>query len=301
MVPLRLVGMMVGSAACWGLGLVLSKALLHELPAGILLAVQLGTSVCLLWAMTGAAGRIPPPSWVLARVSLTGWLEPGLSYLFGLLGLALTTASQAALLGATEPLWVMGLATVILGESLPRHLQVLAGLAFLGVVLVVGATPHVSVGQHLWGDGLVLLGTLCAALYVVLSGRAVSQTHPLPLAAVQQTAGLILIGLLTHWGWTGDTTLAFSSVAWWVWVGAALSGLMQYGLAFWLYLSGLRELPVSQAALFLTLIPVFGVLGGWLFLGETLTSGQFLGAGLILGALILMQRQGLTVAGRPPR
>ncbi|ANK72926.1 MULTISPECIES: EamA family transporter [Ensifer] len=40
---------------------------------------------------------------------------------------------------------------------------------------------------------------------------------------------------------------------------ALISGIVQYALAFWLYLIGLKRLPVSTAALFLTLTPVFGI------------------------------------------
>jgi hypothetical protein len=39
------------------------------------------------------------------------------------------------------------------------------------------------------------------------------------------------------------------------------SGLVQYALAFWLHLVGLRRLPVGVAALFLTLTPFFGMAG----------------------------------------
>jgi hypothetical protein len=43
------------------------------------------------------------------------------------------------------------------------------------------------------------------------------------------------------------------------------SGLVQYALAFWLHLVGLRRLPVGVAALFLTLTPFFGMAGGCCF------------------------------------
>jgi drug/metabolite transporter (DMT)-like permease len=43
------------------------------------------------------------------------------------------------------------------------------------------------------------------------------------------------------------------------------SGLVQYALAFWLHLVGLRRLPVGVAALFLTLTPFFGMAGGCSF------------------------------------
>jgi drug/metabolite transporter (DMT)-like permease len=67
-----------------------------------------------------------------------------------------------------------------------------------------------------------------------------------------------------------------------------VSGCVQYALAFWLYLVGLRGLPVSVAGLFLTLTPVVGVIGGILFLGESLAPLQLAGAVLIVGAVGVM-------------
>lgn len=65
---------------------------------------------------------------------------------------------------------------------------------------------------------------------------------------------------------------------------ALLSGVLQYAVPFWLYLRAVSVLPVGQAALVLTLSPVFGVAGGMAFLGESLAWSQAAGAALILGA-----------------
>jgi drug/metabolite transporter (DMT)-like permease len=147
------------------------------------------------------------------------------------------------------------------------------------------------VGGHVGGDALVLLGTLFAALYVVLSSRTVLHVAPLPLAALQQGAGLaaalvLLAGVVLVQGGpvlppVGGTTLAM----------AALSGVVQYALPFWFYLIGIRGLPVAVAGLFLTLIPVFGVGGAVLFLGEGFAPLQAVGAILTIGALVAVVRR----------
>jgi drug/metabolite transporter (DMT)-like permease len=70
--------------------------------------------------------------------------------------------------------------------------------------------------------------------------------------------------------------------------------VVSYAFSFWLYLSGLRRVPASQAALYLTLIPVFGVAGAALALKERLTPLQWVGAAVVIGAVQAMVR-----AGRP--
>lgn len=47
------------------------------------------------------------------------------------------------------------------------------------------------------------------------------------------------------------------------WASAIGSGVLYYGLAYWLYLTGLRKVPASLAAASFYLIPVFGVAGGF--------------------------------------
>jgi drug/metabolite transporter (DMT)-like permease len=75
-----------------------------------------------------------------------------------------------------------------------------------------------------------------------------------------------------------------------IWLLTALSGVVQYALAFWLYLSAIRLMPVSIAAQFLSLIPVFGVGGAYLFLGERLTLVQGLGMAITIGAVSQISR-----------
>ena len=63
-------------------------------------------------------------------------------------------------------------------------------------------------------------------------------------------------------------------------------------------------MPASMVGLFLNLIPIFGVAGAYLFLGERLTLVQAIGGALILVAVVMVlrgQREGTTtgVAASP--
>jgi drug/metabolite transporter (DMT)-like permease len=109
---------------------------------------------------------------------------------------------------------------------------------------------------------------------------------PALLAALQHTCGLVIVCTLTLiQGEFAITAMPPLSV----WLMAAFSGMMQYALAFVLYLTALRYVSAGKSALFLLLIPVFGVVSAMLFLGETLTLGQALGGMLIIGALLPVQ------------
>ena len=96
------------------------------------------------------------------------------------------------------------------------------------------------------GNGLILLGSLCAALYTLVTRRMIHERDPLVVATLHHTGGLVwaggvlIIGLL----WGGVPALrAFPPH---VWALAAISGLGQYALPFWLYVITLKYLPTSR-------------------------------------------------------
>lgn len=283
--------LITASAGCWGLGTVMSKGVLATVPPLTVLTVQLSTSILVLWLLVvsqGHVARLQQYSWLTwIKLGVPGIFEPGLSYGFGLIGLSLSSASQAALIGATEPVFILGLAWLLFRESISLKLVILSALAMMGVMLTVGSKTA-SGSQILLGNLWILLGTFCAALYVILSRRAVNDHNPLILSALQQTIGLVCIVLFS---WKLGAGLQFAlAVPMQIWLLAALSGVVQYALAFWLYLSAIRLMPVSIAAQFLSLIPVFGVGGAYLFLGERLTLVQGMGMAITIGAVSQISR-----------
>jgi drug/metabolite transporter (DMT)-like permease len=276
------VGAMILSAACWAAGTVMSKYSLETVPPLTLLVVQLSASVGALWTAALFTRALPQRS--MLKHGWTGILEPGLAYIAGLIGLAHTSASSASLLGATEPFVVLILAFFLLRERFSRRALPLLALALLGTLLV--SFEQGNGENSFYGDFIYFLGVGFAALYVIISRKSVTHLDPLPLAALQQSFGLVVALIALPIGlWTGEAS-QLGNVPLSAWGMAALTGVVQYALAFFFYLSALKTLPVTRAALFLTLIPIFGIAGSALFLGEQMTLVQLIGAACILGALL---------------
>jgi drug/metabolite transporter (DMT)-like permease len=281
---------MLGSAAAWGSATVLTKDVLEVVPPLTLLVLQLTASVGALAAALLVQGRRPRRDRAARRAGRAGLLEPGLAYAVGVPGVALTTAGSAALLAATEPALVCLVAWAVLGQRPELRVVLSILLAMTGVALVsaTGTGGAGAEGGRLVGDLLVLAGTGFAALYVVLSSRDVRHIAPLDLALSQQVHGLGLVAVLALAA-LGAGLEPVRLPAPGALLMAALSGILQYALPFWLYLTAIRVIPVSQAAVWLTLTPVFGVTGGVIFLGETVAPVQAMGAAMILLALVAMR------------
>lgn len=272
------------SAACFGLSIVITKSILSistSINPLVLLTLQSAFSVVFLWGLVLCCRLRVPTTIGALKVGATGLLEPGLSSIFGIFGLALTTASNAALINTIEPILTIALAAWLLRERINRSMFSLSAIACLGVGFV--AFPDLfGEGQSSFvGDGLVVLAVFCAALYAVATRPLANQFHSLILAALQQTFALIwffivliVVSHITTIEWIG---LSFSTVAL-----AALSGILGYGVAFWLYLLALRRQTASVTSIYLTLIPVFSVMFAYLFLGERLAPIQGFGGALIL-------------------
>ena len=72
----------------------------------------------------------------------------------------------------------------------------------------------------------------------------------------------------------------------------AVSGVLNYAIPFGLYLAAIARIDVSEAAQHLALIPVFGVVGAVVFLGESITTGALIGAAVIVASVTVAVRAG---------
>lgn len=274
------------AAACWGLGTVVSKRAVAEIPPLSLLAIQLASSLTLLALLLRARGlplRDPLAPPILARLGL---LNPGLAYALSLLGLTTITASLSVVLWALEPLLILGLAAWALHERVTPVIVLLSGVAVAGMVLVIGGP---SVGGELTGVVLTVAGVAGCAVYAVITRRwipAAASTAQVVLA--QEAYALLLAGALVVAAWLLAAAPLPGVVSASAWASAVASGVLYYGLAYWFYLSGLRQVPASTAAASFYLVPVFGVAGGFVWLGERLEPSQWVGVVVVVAAIALI-------------
>lgn len=270
-----------GATAAWGCGTVLSKNVLDRGVAPLtLLAIELAASSLLLWLGMLLLGERLSRSATLGRLAALGVLNPGLAYALALLGLTTIDASLSVLLWATEPVLIMLLAVLVLRERIAGATIIAISVAMVGVLLVL-YRPGAS-GDAI-GITLTVGAVTACAFYTVLTRRLLLDDSSLTVVLVQQVAALAfalaILGVVRVTR-TADLGLPSDPATWAL---AAASGMVYYGLAFWLFIGGLRGVPASIAGSFFPLIPVFGLAAGFL-LGDRLAGRQWLGAALVVVA-----------------
>ena len=286
MSPLGL-GLLAIASVGWGLNFPIMKHLLTEWPplssrglCGIAGAVAL--------ALVALARRqklsVPRRLWL--RLLLVSTLQIGGWTAFMGLALLWLSASEAALLGISIPVWVAFLAWPVLGErlSLLRALSLLVALA--GIVVLIGGNGLEANVEKLPGILCALAGAVCVALGTVLTKHFPMAMPPLSLAAWQVGLGCLpiaIVGLaIEH-----PQLAALSSVGW---ASMVYMTLIQFCLCYVCWFAALERLPAATASIGTLLVPVVGVLAAAAMLREPLGVREIMALAVTLGGVAVALR-----------
>ena len=194
----------------------------------------------------------------------------------------------AALLIATEPMFILVLAWATGQQRISRISAIGLAAGIVGVAILTGAEVS-SKDASLIGLLAVLLGSLSWAAGVVISPRLKLPTDALARTAVPLVCGAVM--LLTTAAFTGE----FHGLHW-----SAISLKSIFGLgylivfgsivAFTAYTWLLQRCPPTLVATHTYANPVVAVLLGWLLASEPLTARVALASVAILGAIVLIRR-----------
>lgn len=202
-------------------------------------------------------------------------------YFCELNGLQWTSASVAALIVATIPVFSL-LAGIILHHKRPsRFMWIGLAASLLGVYLVVFS----NVGENsVKGFLFMFAACLCWVAYLEITDHLLKKYTSICITFWQS-----LIALITVIPLSMTETVDWASIPLdaWLW-SAAFLGLVCSGLCYILNNYSIGILSPQMNALFLNLNPVAAALGGYLILGEEITSNQIIGGIIILTSLFFV-------------
>ena len=286
------------TAIIWGSALVVTKSLLQEIGPFTAAVLRFLIAWVILAPFAFRQGY---------RLSIA--VRPTF-LLFGLTGIALyiamtnvglvyTAASSAALVQAAIPAVTTLLSVLLLKERVSRRQLLGIGLSIAGLLLVTGINMHQTGSAPLVGNLFIFGGVLAWAVYTVQGKKLVSTFPWLVITTASISAGMLfLLPFAIGELWLqGLPHLRADGLFELLYLGAASSAL---GYALWNY--GLRFLDASEAAPYINLIPVVGLLLSVILLHEPLSLVQVAGGALTLFGVWLSNRgqAGPHKSGRDP-
>ena len=276
--------MLLALAALWGASFLFMRVAVPSFGPVVLAEGRVAIAGAALLAYAAAIGARPALRARRRDYLLLGTINAALP--FSLLAAAELEieASLAAVLNAMAPLCGALVGAVWLGHRVTHAAKAGLVLGVAGVALVVGLSPV----DVTFGFMLAVLACLGAALAYGVGANLVhvrfAGEPPLALAIGQQLAAtLVLLPLLP--------VVPVRATPDAVDVACLLAlALASTGVAYLLYFRLLAELGATGGMTVIFVVPVFGVLWGALFLGESIDAATILGGAVILLSVYLITR-----------
>lgn len=217
----------------------------------------------------------------------------GLGSIGTVMALVYIPVGEASVIWAMQPFGMIVLAWLLLREPTPLPTIFLCIVGVGGVIVIVTSGIQGTAENRLLGSIFASGTALSAAAYTVWMRQVRESVDPFSALIVVQASTLVVA--ICAWAVAANTDLVTGATpGWWDAFAAMVTGAIYYGLAYILFLFGLHQMEAGKAGMFLNLVPVFTILLALIFLGERLSSVQWIGSAVVVVAVTLagwMNRQ----------
>lgn len=290
-------GLVTLSALFWGMNFALAQPVMADEPPLYAAAFRflLASAIMLVLAVIRGEPLLARARRHAGAYLLLGTVGIGAFNLFFFFALQRTSAANASLIMATNPLLTTLLAALMLGERASVNQLAALPLALLGVTVVISgghlqqlASLHVATGD------LIMLGAdLAWAFYNVLGRRYMPAGSPLANTTLMMLAGTLVLVIAALTSHEVPAVPGMKSAA-----GLVMMAVGGTVLAYLFWTTGIARLGAGKTALFLNLVPVFAMLVATT-MGILPTTAQLVGGVLVIGAVLVAtmpRRQPVPVA-----
>lgn len=270
------------------------RALLEipALPLGLIRFAGASLTLSLLLLRLRPPGQRLPPRRAVRKLLLLAFVAVPLNQGFFLYGLQLSTAAHAALLYTLTPVFVLLLAQALLGEFPGWRAALGTAIALCGTVFVL-LQRGLELGRGpLLGDLLLLVAVIAWAIYTAEGRELVGEHGALPTIAWTLIGGTLLylpLGIGSLCVAANRSRLMHVSPQ--AWGGVLYLIFVTSVVAYLLWYWALKHLAAARVAVFSNLQPLATAVLAHFFLGEQITLPFLLGAGVVIGGVLLAQRK----------
>ncbi|MGG1400359.1 DMT family transporter [Bacillus salipaludis] len=195
-----------------------------------------------------------------------------------------TTIANATLGYYFAPVFVMILSPLVLGEQLSIKKIVCIGVAIIGMLMIVGEGLRASSSEDLLG---LSFGLIAAAFYaaLLLLNKFIMDMGKLELTIIQLgTTTLLLMPYVFLTSGFGIFEVSSSSIPF-----ILILGIINTGIGFWLFFSGMEGLKGQSIAMLSYVDPFVAILISANVLQEQMTIVQMLGGVLLLSSTFVSE------------
>ena len=276
----------------WSLNWVIGRAIVGHVTPFTLAYIRWIVAVAVMMPFAWPAIRA---SWPAVRrnwktIAWLGFWGTGLHNVFAYAGLQYTTAVNGVILNSSVPIMIIMLGWLIYRDTITR-LQALGVAISMAGVMAILTRGDISVLANFAlnkGDIIVVVGMVFWAAYTVFLRHKPVEVPGLALLGCCAVVG---VGLLTPLVivemafMNGHVEITPATVA-----AMAYVGIFPSFVSYVFWNRAVAEVGSNVAGIFMHLMPVFGSLLAWLFLGEQIRLFHIAGIGLILAGITLTSR-----------
>jgi len=276
----------------WSLNWVIGRALVGHVSPFALTFIRWTVAVAVMMPFAGPLIR---EHWGAVRrnwktIAWLGFWGTGLHNAFAYVGLQYTTATNGVILNSAIPVLIIVLGWAVYRETITRLQSLGVAISLAGILVIVSRGDPVALAELRMnrGDLIVLAGMVFWAAYTVFLRMKPADLPGLALLACCGCVGVTLLAPLAAFEWAfqgGRVELTAATLGAMLYLGIFPSFV---GYVFWN--RGVAEVGPNVAGSFVHVMPAFGALLAWLFLGERIHRYHFAGIALILAGIALTTR-----------
>jgi drug/metabolite transporter (DMT)-like permease len=217
------------------------------------------------------------PVFKLSMFNMVGWHLPMIY------GVSMLNSGRAAIIGYTMPIWALLASALLYKEKINAR-------SIVSIVLAMAAAVILALGSlEQWGNHPMGVGVMVVAAITWGIGNAMVKHTVLALHGVALTFWALFIAFVFFVFFT----IAFETDQWaWPnflqWLAILYGGVITFAVSYVAWFHVARKLSAVSSGLSIMLVPVFGVTGGALVLGESVSVADISALFLILIAMAVV-------------
>lgn len=273
-------------AAIWGASFLFIKVAVGVLGPVVLMFLRVAiASTALALYVFLRRGHLSIRKW-WKQYLLLGLINAAIPFTFISIAELHLSASLAAVLNATTPLFTALVAWIWLKDAMTVKKLLGLVMGVVGVAVLVGWTPGESTLGLLVPASFSLLAAVSYAFGGVYSSVAFKGANSMDMAVGQQVgASLVMLPVAA-------ATLHSSTLSPGVVLAVLGLSVLCTAFAYLLYFALIANVGPVKALSVTFLVPIFGVLWGFLFLHEPVSINLIIGLCIILASVLLVVRKG---------